>query len=85
MSKFPYVNCTEKELKHMESYSFAIEMGGDFLLHDGYTSFTKSESVKIYRSTLRDLISVVRDGCEKDKNYALQLIGTLKVLPMRMH
>lgn len=83
--KFPYVSCTQKELREMETYSFVIHMGGDFLVHDGYNTFTEKEAAKVFENTFNDLMEVIESGSEKDSKYALALLATLKIHPMRMH
>jgi hypothetical protein len=83
--KFPYVSCTEKELRDMERNSYVIYLGGDFLVYDGYNSFSKKEVESIYEETLSDILSVIHKGSEKDRQYALKILGTLRVGSMRMH
>lgn len=85
MAKFPYVSCTLKELRQMENYSYVIHMGGDFLIYDGFNTFTKKEAEKIYEDTLKDLIAVIENGSEKDSKYAIKILGSLRIAPMRMH
>ena len=83
--KFPYVSVTEKELRDMERNSYVIFLGGDFLVYDGYNSFSKKEVEAIYEETLNDILSVIDKGEEKDRQYALKVLGTLRIAPMRMH
>jgi len=82
--KFPYLGYTEKELKVMESYYF-LQLGGDFVQSDDICTFTQKEITKLYNETLRDLVKLTEDGSEKDARYALDLIRSLRVVPVRLH
>ena len=83
--KSPYIDYTLKDVAQMEGYYFVLQFGGDFVLEDTYYLFTKDEASKIYKKMLKDLVDIVADGSEKDKKYALDLIGGLVIRPMRLH
>ena len=83
-SKSAFVGYTEDQVKRMETY-FVLQFGGDFVLEDNYYLFTKSEVSKLYGNTLKDLLKLMDDGSDKEKAYALDLIGGLRVKPMRLH
>lgn len=85
MSKFPYPCYTKEEVDKMESGYYNLQMGGDFVIQDKFYLFTKSEMVRLYNSTLKDLIDITKNGSEKDRAYAIDLIGTLVIRPMRLH
>jgi hypothetical protein len=83
--KSPYPGYSLREVSKMENAFFVIRFGGDFLFHDGHHVFTRTEADKLYYATLGDLLDVVEDGNEKDRRYALDLLGTTSIQPMRLH
>lgn len=83
--KSPYIGYTEKEVHRMENNFFVLQFGGDFMLQDKFYLFTHKEAFKLYSDTLKGLVSITIDGDEKDRNYALDLIGGLHIRPMRLH
>lgn len=83
--KSSYLGYSEEEVKDLESNYFCLVMGGEFVVEDGSYTFTKKEVSKLYNIMLNDLVSVVEDGNEKDKKYALELIFGLIIQPMRLH
>ena len=85
MTKFPYKGFSEKELTRMESSYFCLIMGGDFVIENEIITFTQKEISKIYNSTLRDLLILTQDGSARDSKYAIDLIGSLRIIPFRVH
>lgn len=84
--KFPYDNFTPKELYDLESTHFFLFMGGDAICMDGVYTFTKSEIAKLYNEVLRDLVGTAHDGLtEKDRKYSIELIGSLAIVPVKIH
>lgn len=83
--KSPYVAYTEEEVKRLECKYFVLQFGGDFVMEDKFYIFTQKEVTKLYNKTLKGLISIVTDGSEKDKIFALNLIGGMVVRPVRLH
>lgn len=81
----PYIEYTLREVKNMEENYFILLFGGDCFVEDGYYLFTKAEVEKLYKTTLKDLMGIIADGNEKDRNYALGLIAGLTIKPMRLH
>jgi hypothetical protein len=69
----------------MENGYFCLQFGGDFVFQDQYYIFTEREMIKLYNSTLKNLLGIIKDGDEKDRKFALDLIGGLIVRPMRLH
>lgn len=86
MTDYPYEDFTAKELHELESTYFILIMGGDSVQVDGVYSHTKKEVSKLYNDILKDLIGMAHDGLsEKDRKYAVELIGTLVIQPIRIH
>lgn len=83
--RLSYLGYTEKEVARMENHYFVLQFGGDFMLEDNFYLFTEKEAFKLYNSTLESLVSIVADGSEKDRKFALDLIGGLAIKPMRLH
>ena len=83
--KKSHLGYTEAEVKKMENMFFVVEFGGDFIIQDNCYLFTKQEASKIYNKTMRNLVNIISDGEEKDRKYAIDLIGKLIVRPMRFH
>lgn len=81
----PFLGYSEEEVARMESKYFVLQFGGDFVTQDNYFLFTKSEVDKLYKDTLNDLVGIVKDGNEKDRRYALDLIAGLEVKQIRLH
>jgi hypothetical protein len=81
----PFIGYSEEEVIRMESTYFVLQFGGDFLVQDDYFLFTKAEADKLYRLTLRDLVGIVKDGNDKDRKYALDLIAGLEVKRIKLH
>lgn len=80
-----YLGYTEEEVNRMEQNYFVLQLGGDFVLEDNYYLFTKNEASRLYNSTLKNLMGLISDGSEKDKNFALDLIVGLAIKPVRLH
>ena len=83
--KYPFVGYTQEEVKRMEENYFVLQLGGDFVLEDDYYLFTKGEVSKLHKNMLKKLNDIIKDGNEKDRNYALDLICGLAIKPMRLH
>lgn len=83
--QYPYVGYTEDELKNLESNYFTLVMGGDFVIADDIAVFTKSEVQKLYKKYSKDLINIVNDGDAKDRNYAMDLLSSMTIKPVRIH
>lgn len=83
--KFPFVNCTNNELLYMESLYFLI-MGGDFIPNeDKIYMFTKKELVKLYNTTFYNIMKIWNDEDPKQREFAKYLMGSLRILPVRIH
>ncbi len=85
MPKFPYRGFTEKELNKCESNYWLLQVGGDFVSNGELTLFTQKELTKLYNEMLGNLIALSQDGSVKDRTYALDLIGSIRVIPFRLH
>jgi hypothetical protein len=86
MKKFPYIGYSEKELKYLEENFYFIQLGGDFIAVDGTHSFPQKEAGKLYWDALDDLVKMAKEGLdEKEVAYALNLIGSLRIQPVRVH
>jgi hypothetical protein len=83
--KFPYKSFTEKELARMENGYYCILMGGDHAMHGEFVTFTSKEANKVYNGILNDLIKLSQEGSPKDAKYAVDLIGSLRIIPFRLH
>ena len=81
----PYLGYTEEEVKRMENYFFVLQFGGDFVLEKREYLFTKAEISRLYNKYMKDLVKIVNNGNEKDRNYALDLIAGMSVKPLRLH
>jgi hypothetical protein len=84
MANFPYKDRTEKDIRAIESNYF-IQLGGDFVADEGSFLFTRKEAERMYNSTLKRLIGIVQNGSEKDVRFGIDLIGTLRIVPVRLH
>ena len=82
--KFPYVNCTQEELDFMEKRYFLI-MGRNFVSEDEYCMFTQKEMARLYNKTLGSLIDTAENGDSKERELAISLIGSLRIIPVRIH
>lgn len=83
-NKFPYVNCNERELNLMEEHYFLI-MGGDFVSRKDIVMFTKREMAHLYNKTLDNLMKIVEGENPKEREFAISLIGSLRIVPVRIH
>lgn len=83
MSK--HISYSEEEANKIEATLFCFVMGGDFVTDGHDYMFTKNEVQILYNKYIKDLIDTVRDGDEKDKKYALDLISGLQINPIRFH
>lgn len=83
--KSAFINYSEQEVEKMERNYYCLQFGGDFLSEDDYYLFTKLEISHLYNDTLKDLVEIVKDGNNKDRNYALNLISTMQIRQMRLH
>jgi hypothetical protein len=83
--KSPYLGYSEEEVKRIESGHFVLNFGGDFVLQDNNYVFTKKEVSKIHRDILKKLLDILSNGSEKDRSYALDLMGGLVIQPMKLH
>lgn len=83
--KSHYRGYTEDEVKRMESGYYCLILGGDFVLEGEMYLFTKQETAKLWNRTLKNLRDIVDNGADRDRVYALQLISSLLIEPMRLH
>ncbi len=83
--KSAYIGYTEQEVERMERNYYCVQFGGDFLCEDNFFLFTKLEVIKVYNNALKDLSGIVKDGTEKDRKYALDLIAGMSIQQMRLH
>jgi len=83
--KSPFRGYSEEEVNRMENGYYCLIMGGDFVLEQDFYLFTKTEASQLYKATLNDLLDLVDNGNMKDRKYAMNLIPTLMVSPMRLH
>ncbi len=83
--KSPFRGYSLNEVSRMESGYYVLQFGGDFLTEDHSYLFTRSEVIKLYNSTLKDLVDIIESGDEKERLYALDLIPKLIATPMRLH
>jgi len=83
--KSVYLEYSEKQVQKMEERFFVIQFGGDFVSQDDCFLFTKREAEIVFINTLNDMIGIIRDGNEKDRRYALDLILGMSIKPLRIH
>ena len=76
---------TEQEVCKIERDTFTLQFGGDFVIQNDSYSFNEREVTKLYESTMNNLLSLIADGSEKDRKFAIDLIGGLFIVPMRLH
>lgn len=69
----------------IESEYFVIRFDSDFFNEDGYMLFTMLQAKAIHKSIVSDLSSVIKNGIQKDKEYALELLLGMIVEPVRYH
>jgi hypothetical protein len=84
-NEFVFGSYTIKQVSMIESEYFVIRFDGDFFAEDGYMLFTMSQAKATYRNLVNDLSSVIKNGIQKDKEYALQLILGMVIEPVRYH
>ena len=83
--KFPFVNCTEKELRFMEKHYF-LTMGGDFVSDDNHVyMFTENEMAKLYNKQIDYIAELLDDEDKKQRDFANHLMTTLRIIPVRIH
>ncbi len=83
--KSAYLGYTEQEIRMLEENYFTFQLGGDFVLEGDSYFFNRTEANRIYRNTVKDLRGITIDGSGKDRNYAIDLIGSLRIVPLRFH
>lgn len=83
--KSAYLGYTEHEIRMLEDTYFTFQLGGDFVLEGDSYFFTRAEANRIYKNTIKDLRNITIDGAEKDRNYAIDLISGLQIVPLRFH
>lgn len=83
--KAPYKGYSIEEVSIMEKNCHCLVLGGDYVQEDGIYLFSKKESEKLYRVYLKNLLGIIKNGEEKDKRYALNLLPGLLTLPLRFH
>ena len=85
MRKSPYISFSLDDVAKIERTFYTINFGGDFLVHDNSHLFTQREAIKIYNTTMKDLLGIVRSGNEKDRIYALDLMWSTIIQPLKLH
>jgi hypothetical protein len=81
----PYRGYSIEEVSQMEESCFCVVLGGDFVQEDGIYLFTKKEADRLYKIYLKNLLSLIKTGEEKDRKYALDLLPGLAISQMRAH
>lgn len=85
MAKFPYKGYSKEELNHMENTYYFLILGGDFVSQNDIVTFSKQEIKKLYNQTLRNLVKLTEEGDARDGKYGVDLIGSLRIVPVRVH
>jgi hypothetical protein len=80
----PYKGYTVEEVSTMEKSCFCVVLGGDFVQEDGIYLFTKKEADRLYKIYLKNLLSLIKTGEEKDRTYALDLLPGLIIRPLKV-
>lgn len=83
--KCPYICYSLDEVTKMELSYFVVRFGGDFALEDDHYTFGKLEATSLYKKMFKDLVDIARTGSVKDSKYALELMSTMSIQPMRLH
>ena len=61
-------------------------MGGDFVPNeDNIYMFTQKEMTKIYNKTLDNITKVLEDEDPKQRDFGRYLMGSLRIVPVRIH
>lgn len=83
--KAPYKGYSLEEVSQIEKVSYCLVLGGDYVQEDGIYLFTKKECEKLYKMYLKNLLGIIKNGEQKDKKYALDLLPGLTKLPLKLH
>lgn len=82
--KSVYRNYSQKQIDRMEEGYFLI-LGGDFVFDEDNFIFNKKEINNLYNRTVNNLIDLIKEGSDKDRLYGIQLMGSLRAIPARVH
>lgn len=82
---FYFGSYTIKQISMIESEYFVIHFDGDFFNQEGYYLFTMSQAKKIYSGLIKDLVAVIHEGVQKDKDYAKEIMLGMIIEPVRYH
>lgn len=83
--KSAYKGYSEDDVRRIEDNFFCLEVGGDYWCEEGFYLFTKKEVIKVYNKVLDNLNDLMRSDSDKDRAYAIDLLGRMYVRQIRLH
>lgn len=83
--KDPFVNYTTEQIFASEAMLYVIHVGQDVFVVDGQWFFVKKAATSYYNKILRAIMRDIYKGTVKEQKKAKKLLGTLKMVPLRMH
>lgn len=81
----PYLGFTLEQLFRIESNSFVVQVGDDFFSNDSGYAFTKTKAEYFYDEIYKSLTDLLHTGITKDKEEAMEVLKSFKILPLRLH
>lgn len=83
--KSPFIAHSLAQIAYAEKKYFMIQVGKDFIDHNGAFTFTKKAAVTMYNKVLDSLMQTIYHGSEADKATALRCLGSVRIIPLRFH
>jgi hypothetical protein len=83
--KDPFVNYTTEQVFASEALLYVIQVGADVFEVEGQWFFVKKAATVYYNKILRELMKDIYKGTTKEQKRAKKILGTLKIVPLRMH
>ena len=83
--KSPFVGYSTKEVMEFEATTYVIQVGSDVFNIKGKWVFTKKAAQLYYGKVLRELLNQLKTGNSRQRVSAKRALGTLKVMPLRLH
>lgn len=76
---------TFDQISQLEHAAWVIQIGTEYMVHEGAIAFNKDEAIGLYGKLRLGLSHVIESGKPAERKKAINDISNLKVVPLRIH
>jgi hypothetical protein len=83
--KNPFVGYTLDEIREAEATAYVIQVGSDMFRYKGNYTFSYKSAVYFRNKILDNLMDLINNGDQDQKDNAFRVLKSLQILPLRIH